>query len=144
MHKSNVLFCLLLVASQGALHGADSPQENHVTQKEITKNPGRWARLRKAVHETEQQSPLLFNAVATVCEGCGALGSVALVVDGIRNIVIQQDPYATIGIVFSPIPYFTIKYLVAKPLRITGGLCIQTKNWIFGSPKKADNDATQQ
>jgi hypothetical protein len=143
MHKSNVLFCLLLVTSQCA-RGADSPQENHVTQKEITKNPGRWARLRKAVHETEQQSPLLFNAVATVCEGCGALGSVALVVDGIRNIVIKQDLGATIEIVFSPTSYFVIKYLVAKPLRITGGLCVQTKNWIFGSPKKADNDATQQ
>ena len=123
---------MLLVAYQ--CNGADLPKENL----------GRWARLRKTVHETEQESPLLFNALATLCEGCGALGSFAVAVNGIYNVTIQQKPDAVIAIVFSPIPYLAIKYLCAKPIRITGGACVQTKNWIFGSPKKADSDATPQ
>ena len=136
--------CLLLVASSCVLHSIDLPQKDFAPPQEITQNLGRWARLRKTVHETEQESPLLFNALATLCEGIGAAGSVFLVGYGAHELMKTQDPSALIIFVYVPLPYFVIKYLCAKPLRITGGVCVKTKNWIFGSPKKADNDAAQQ
>ena len=143
MHKSNILFCLLLIASQGA-RGADAAQKNHAAQQENTENLGRWAQFRNTVHETEQQSPLLFNAAATVCEITGALGSIAVAAQGTYYVTIEKDSKFIIEVAFSPIPYLACRYCFCPLIRLAGGTCVQTKNWIFGSPKKADNDATQQ